>query len=390
MVSAGPSAGRTVEALQVTAQALQIHKSAVFDRPLDRFLESDHPHNSLRGRHGDPVFLPAKGPQQRMITTVAGSYPKVPNRPRAARLRNALNRLDRGAITPAEVDQIRDDVTREVIAEQVEAGLDQVTDGQIRWDDEVTYFARSLSGVSLNGLFRYFDTNTYFRQPVIQGPVGWEKPITVADYQFAAAESPKPVKAVLPSPYSLASHSIDDHYGGRRDDLVLDLASAVNQEARALADAGAPVVQLNEPMLTWHKDDVSLARRGLERAFDGVNTERQVNFYFGDLNGVLGSLVELPVEIIGLDFVMGPANFQAIEAVQLNQKLCAGVVDARNTRLESEPDLTTAIRRLSEVVGYDRLLVSPNMGLEFLPRERALEQLRGMVAVARRAEGVPA
>jgi 5-methyltetrahydropteroyltriglutamate--homocysteine methyltransferase len=212
----------------------------------------------------------------------------------------------------------------------------------------------------------------------------------VADFQFAAAASDKPVKAVLPAPYSLATLSIDEHYRDRREDLVMDFASAVNQEARALAEAGAPVVQLNEPMLTRNKDDVSLARRGLERALDGVNTERQVNFYFGDVNGVLGSLTELPVEVIGLDFVMGPANFEALESVGLSQKLCAGLVDARNTRLENESDLTTAIRRLSEAVGSERLQVSPNMGLEFLPRERALEKLEAMVAVARRAEGVPA
>ncbi|MDO8612708.1 MAG: methylcobamide--CoM methyltransferase, partial [Dehalococcoidia bacterium] len=73
-----------------------------------------------------------------MQTTVAGSYPKIPNRPRPARLRQAIARLDRGEITPEELAQVQDEVTIEVIREQLEAGLDLVADGQVRWDDDQT------------------------------------------------------------------------------------------------------------------------------------------------------------------------------------------------------------------------------------------------------------
>ena len=102
-----------------------------------------------------------------MIATVIGSYPKIPNRPRPARLRNAINRLDRGDITVEELRKIEDEVTIEVLQEQADAGLDLVTDGQIRWEDEQTYLARAFSGISINGLIRWFDTNMYYRQPLI-------------------------------------------------------------------------------------------------------------------------------------------------------------------------------------------------------------------------------
>ena len=95
-----------------------------------------------------------------MFATVVGSYPKIPNKPRPARLRNAINKFDRGDITREELNTVADDVTIEVLQEQIDAGLDLVTDGQIRWEDEQTYLARSLEGVSINGLIRWFDTNT--------------------------------------------------------------------------------------------------------------------------------------------------------------------------------------------------------------------------------------
>ena len=325
-----------------------------------------------------------------MITTANGSYPKVPNRPRPARLRNALNKLDRGQVSEAEVETLKNEVTREAIDEQIEAGLDVITDGQIRWDDEVTYFARRLNGVTLNGLFRYFDTNTYYRQPVIKGAITWDGPLTVADYQFAASHSTKPVKAVLPAPYSLARLSIDEHYGERLESLVMDLAAAVNAEARALAEAGAPLIQLNDPMLTKRKDDVGLAARATAAAFEGVSCGKQINYYYGDVDGILGALGELPVDTLGLDFVMGPANFEALKSVNVGQKICAGVVDARNTRMESERELSERIARLAAVLSSDRLEISPNMGLEFLPRERAFEKLQRMVAVTRQGQEVAA
>src|SRR3989304_3339171 len=102
-----------------------------------------------------------------MRTTGVGGYPKIPNRPRPARLRAAIARLDRGEITPEELAQVEDEVTIEVIQEQVEAGLDLISDGQVRWEDDQTHIMRRLAGVEIGGLQRYLDTNTYYRQPEV-------------------------------------------------------------------------------------------------------------------------------------------------------------------------------------------------------------------------------
>src|SRR3989337_3675282 len=111
-----------------------------------------------------------------MQTTAVGSYPKIPTRPRPARLRRAIARFDRGEIAAEELARVEDEVAIEVIGEQAEAGLDIVTDGQVRWDDDQTHIARRLDGFQIGGLQRYLDTNTYYRQPEVAGPVAWKSP----------------------------------------------------------------------------------------------------------------------------------------------------------------------------------------------------------------------
>jgi 5-methyltetrahydropteroyltriglutamate--homocysteine methyltransferase len=324
-----------------------------------------------------------------LTTTVVGNYPKIPNRPRPARLRNAIARLDRGEIGRDDLANVADEVTAEVIDEQAQAGLTLVTDGQVRWDDDHAYFARALKNVSINGLLRYFDTNTYFRQPVVQGPVAWQQPVTVRDYTFAAERSSVPVKAVLPGPYTLARHSIDESYNDIAA-LTMDFAHALHEEAMALAAAGAPVVQLNEPAITWRKQDGAVMRKAVATVFDGVATKRALYLYFGDAEGLYPAVLDLPVEIIGLDFVMGPKNYDVVRSAPFTKELGFGLIDARNTRMETPDWIATQLGWAEQVVPLDRVHLSPNTGLEFLPRETAQAKLARMVEGARLAEGVPA
>ena len=324
-----------------------------------------------------------------MIATVVGSYPKIPNKPRPARLRNAINKLDRGAITPEELAQVADEVTIEVLQEQADAGLDLVTDGQIRWDDEQTYLAGALEGVSISGLIRWFDTNMYYRQPAIETAIAWRKPITVRDYSFAVEHSAKPVKAVLTGPYTLARLSVDRHYNSV-DALALAFAEALNQEAKALQDAGASLIQINEPAILQFKDDYAAFAAACSRVTDGLTAETALYLYFGDAEGIYPQILDLPFDLIGLDFVMGPQNEALLKRSPFTKKLGLGIIDARNTRLESPDDIAEKIRTLGDGIDPDRIHVSPSAGLEFLPREVAQEKLHQLAQGVRQAEGVPA
>ncbi len=322
-----------------------------------------------------------------MQTTVVGNYPKIPNRPRPARLRQAINRRDRGEITSEELARIEDEVTVEVIEEQIAAGVDIVTDGQVRWDDDQTHIMRALGGVEIGGLQRYLDTNTYYRQPEIVGPIAWREPILLRDFRFAAEHSPKPVKAILTGPYTLAALSLDKHYGSR-EKLVLALAEELRPEVQALASNGASLIQINDPVILFNKRDIAFFCKAISRLLDGVSAETAVCTWFASTAGILPQLLDLPVDTLGLDFVWGRDNWEALQDVPFKKKLGLGIVDARNTRLESAEQVSDAIKRVSELVPPERLYVNPSCGLEYLPRETAFEKLKRMVEGARLAEGV--
>lgn len=324
-----------------------------------------------------------------MQTTVVGAYPKIPNRPRPARLRAALNKRDRGEITDEELARVRDEVTVEVIAEQIDAGVDIVTDGQVRWDDDQTYIPRHMNGVEIGGLQRYLDTNTYYRQPEIVGDVSLVEPVTVRDYKFAAESSSKSVKAVVPGPYTLAALSLDKHYNNR-EKLAMAFASALRTEVEGLAAAGATMIQVNDPMAVVHKDGAAIAAKALTALLDGIDAETGVYTWFAGAYGVLPQLLDTPADVIGLDFVWGKDNWEALKDVRFEKKLGFGIVDGRNTRLESADEVAQAIERVTEFVPPERIYVNPSCNLEYVPRETAFEKLKNMVEGARKSGAVPA
>lgn len=322
-----------------------------------------------------------------MITTVVGNYPKVPSLSGGPNLRTAIGRFDQGRITAEELAKVADEATRDAIGEQVRAGLDLITDGHIRWEDEITYVARGLAGVSLNGLIRFFDTNTYYRQPVIEGAMKWEHSITVKDYKFAVEVSSKPVKVVLPGPLTVAQHAQDTFYKNPTK-LAAAAAEALNAEARALQDAGATYIQWNEPSLLRVKDQFSAMQELAKVLTRGITVKTALYTYFGDISGLYPQLFGLPFQVFGLDFVTGESNFSLLKSFPQEKELGFGIVDARNTKLESIEELVGHLDQIRSVVSLDRIHLNPNCGLEFLPRKNAYEKLARMVAAVVRAKEV--
>jgi 5-methyltetrahydropteroyltriglutamate--homocysteine methyltransferase len=315
-------------------------------------------------------------------TTVVGSYPKIPDPPAPGRWRTSVERLQRGEITPEELHRVEDEVTTEVLAEMTQAGIDVVTDGQIRWEDGQTYFARRLGGFTLNGLQRYFDTNVYYRQPVSEGEVTWPGPISVADYTFASARSPHPVKPVVTGPFTLAVLSRDEFYGNL-DQFVMALASALNQELKALAGAGAAVIQVDEPGLLVRRDRFPLFRRAMEVLWEGVDAERALYTYFGHIDGLYPALLDIPVDTLGLDFIAGARNWEVLRRAKFTKALGLGILDARNTKMETPGMVAEACRRATAIVPASALHVGPSAGLEFLPRHVARRKLEVLAVGAR-------
>lgn len=320
-----------------------------------------------------------------MITTVIGNYPKIPDLPAPGKWRTAVERFQKGQMDEPQLKQIEDEVTLEAITDQVDAGVDLITDGQIRWEDAQTHFARKLKGFSINGLQRYFDTNIYFREPVADAAVAWVAPITVAEFEFARSHSPKPVKSVITGPFTLAKLSRTSHYGSFKE-FALALARALNAELKALVAAGAQTVQVDEPALCAHKQDYAVFAYAMRVLTEGVKAKKILCTYFGDIGGLYPQILDLPFEILGLDFVAGHRNWDVLKRAKFTRDLQAGVLDARNTRVESDDELVAAARRLTEFVPPNRLMMSPSAGLEFLPRGVARRKLAVLVGGTKAAE----
>ena len=318
-----------------------------------------------------------------MITTLVGNYPKVAERAYGTRLK-----WQRQELAGAQLEAAYQQVTRAVIQEQEQAGLDLLTDGQIRWDDLLRPIARGLDGFEINGLTRWFNNNVLYRRPVLVRKPSWKRPILVEDYRFAAGCTRKPVKAVLPGPYTFAVLSEDRVYKRLRP-FALKMAELLRQEAGALAAAGAPLIQFDEPAIGFGKTDLKLAVEALTVATKGLKTSAGVTLYFGALDGAFAALQRTPVAVIGVDVVSDPKNLATLARAKITKELAVGCLDARNTKLESVRDLHAIFTTLKKRIPLDRVAVTPNCGLEFLPHPQAVAKVERLVEAVRTFSGQP-
>src|SRR5437879_10777109 len=322
-------------------------------------------------------------------TTVVGNYPRVGDTFEEQSLRRAIARFDKGEIGTDDLRGAERDVVKAVLKEQNDAGVEVVTDGQPSWYDSQSHIARRLASVEINGLARYFDTNTYYRQPVVRGPVAWKEPILADEWKFARANSKAAVKAVLTGPLTLASLALDEHYRNKKR-LTLDFANALGEEASALVRAGAAHIQVDEPILTRHPEDLSLAVEGLERIRAHKGSAALTLFsYFGEVSKIYEELVEGPADVIGLDLVQGAATWPAIAKHGAKKPLVLGLVDARNTKKENPAEVAEKVLDLKDRIDLKTSFLAPSNGLEFLPRATAREKLR-ILSTAARKVGVAA
>lgn len=321
-----------------------------------------------------------------ILASSTGSYPRIGDRLDQQRHRQAYAKRERDEISREEFERVQEDVTREVIDEQVRAGLDIVTDGQVRWYDPISHIARGLGGCEINGLLRFFDTNFYFRQPVIKGKLVRREPVLKREFAFAKGVSKKPVKPVLTGPYTIAKLSINRH-GGSFQSLVDEFAEVIAHEVRELARAGAKLIQVDEPAILKNPGDFPVLKRAVEKiASEKSGAGLALYTYFGDAAPIYDKLVKLPVDAIGLDFTYSPKLPDTIARSGCDKELGLGLIDGRNTRLEKENEVLGVLKKILLAVDSKRVYINPSCGLgEYLPRQIALKKLQIASAVAKKA-----
>jgi 5-methyltetrahydropteroyltriglutamate--homocysteine methyltransferase len=324
-----------------------------------------------------------------LIAANHSTYPRIGTPPEQQRHRLAYAKWEAGEISDDEFERVQNEVTREVVEEQVKAGLDLITDGQVRWHDPISHLVRKLRGCEINGLLRFFDTNFYFRQPVIRGKLLRPGPVLKREFQFAKSVSPKPVKPVITGPYTLARLSINRREVGF-ETILMEFASVVAQEVRDLARAGAELIQLEEPAILRNPSDFKNFEEALKKvAGEKGRAKLALYTYFGDAAPLYEKFLTLPVDVLGFDLIYGPKLPEVIARLGCDRGLGLGVIDGRNTRMESKGEVFLTLERVLPAVTGERVYLTPSCGLgDYLPREVAFKKLQNLAEITKQAGGL--
>jgi len=323
-------------------------------------------------------------PTMKLLTLNHGSYPRIGNSPEEQLLRRTIALRDRGEKSDAEVRVAEDHMVVLALQEQEDAGIDIITDGLVRWNDPISHLAGKLRGIRIDGLLRFFDTNFYFRQPVIEEKIARSRPLVVDEFRWAVERSHRPVKPVLTGPYTLTRLSLRQAGAGDIESVVMSFAEALGAEVAELGAAGARMIQIDEPALLSCPADRRLACAALKFvAAQKGRAELALALYFADAAPLYATLQDLAFDILILDFTYSSKLAQVIESEGGIKQLGLGLLDGRNTRLEDQTAVLHQLEAMLRQVKPGHAYLTTSCGLEYLPRDRARLKLRHLTSIKR-------
>ncbi len=318
-----------------------------------------------------------------MKTTVVGNYPKIPSSKDGVNLRRAINREEKGKISSVELEEIRQKTIIRTINDQLDAGVDIITDGQIRWNELTFPMATSMTGALPGGLRRFYDNNNYYRRPQVTDLLTRTKSFVTDEYKFAAEQSDRPVKAVLCGPITFCDMT-DNFYYKSFDKTAEAITDLLAEEVSDLISAGCKHIQIDEPSLPLFKHKMGLARELIDRIFAGTKVESSIFIYFNSIAPIAEGLFDLPVNGIGLDLVSHSGDIDLLADFDPDKTLVAGLFDGRNIMLENEKKIRASIEKILTYLDNDKLILSPSCGLEFLPQKYAIAKMKRMTEIAKK------
>jgi 5-methyltetrahydropteroyltriglutamate--homocysteine methyltransferase len=329
-------------------------------------------------------------------TTVIGSYPQPDWLIDRERLRGSLPPRIRARelwrVPEPFLAQAQDDATALAIAEQERAGLDIVTDGEIRRESYSNRFATALEGLDLDDPAmvpgRAGGTNAV---PRVVGPVRRTRPVEVDDLRFLRAHTDRRVKITLPGPFTMSQQAYNEAYDDEGE-LALDFAAAVNEEVRDLFAAGADVVQIDEPWLQSRAEKArEFALPAIDRALAGVQGTTALHTCFGYAHIVhdrppgypfLAELGEGAADVLAIEAAQPRLDVSVLEPLA-GKTVIVGVLDLSDPAAETPEQVAERIEAALTVIPPERLQVGPDCGMKYLPRDLALAKLRALVEGAR-------
>ena len=331
-----------------------------------------------------------------LATTVVGSYPQpdwlIDRERLGARLPPRVRARELWRVPEPLLEEAQNDATRLAVYDMERAGVDVLTDGEMRRESYSNRFATALEGVDLDNPGVALD-RTGHENPVprVAGPIRRLRPVEVGDVEFLRALTDRRIKITVPGPFTMAQQAQNDYYADERS-LALAYADAVNEELRDLKAAGADVVQIDEPYLQARPEPArEYALDAINRALEGIEGDTVLHTCFGYAHIVKKRLTGYPF-LRELDDCA--ATHVSLEAAQPNldpsvlgdvsdKVIVLGVLDLGSSEVETPEVVADRIHRALAVVGPERLVVAPDCGMKYLPRERAFRKLEAMVAGTR-------
>ncbi|MFN2629204.1 MAG: 5-methyltetrahydropteroyltriglutamate--homocysteine methyltransferase [Gaiellaceae bacterium] len=329
-------------------------------------------------------------------TTLVGSYPQpdwlIDRERLGERLPPRVPAPEIWRVPEPWLEQAQDDATLLALRDFELAGIDIVTDGEIRRESYSNRFASMLGGLDLAdpGVFveRVGIENL---APRVVGPVRREGPVQVRDVEFLRRHTDRPVKITVPGPFTMGQQTQDEHYGDERG-LALDLAAAVNAEIRDLFAAGADVVQIDEPYLQARPEKArEYGVEVVDRAVESIEGTIALHMCFGYAHFKLGRpvgysfLEELnasSVDQISIEAAEPRLDPSILKQVR-EKTVILGVLDLGDPDVESPAVVAGRIRSALEFVPPERLVLAPDCGMKYLPRAVAFGKLQALVAGTR-------
>jgi 5-methyltetrahydropteroyltriglutamate--homocysteine methyltransferase len=334
--------------------------------------------------------------EQPLMTTVVGSYPQPDWLIDRALLSKGVPRVrlhEMWRLPPPLLEQAQDDATIVAIRDMERAGIDIITDGEIRRESYSNRFATALDGVDLQrpGLIRD-RAGREVAVPRVVGRVQRTRAVEVRDMQFLRRNTDRLAKITLPGPFTLSQQAQNDFYRDA-EELTMDFAAAVNAEARDLQAAGADVIQLDEP---WLRNDPEAAGRyavpAINRALAGITVPTALHLCFG-YAAVVKSQKPTGYSFLPqlADTIAGQISIEAAQPrldlgvlAELSSKtIILGVIDLGDAAVETADQVAARIRAGLKYAPPDRLIAAPDCGMKYLARDTAFGKLQALSDGAR-------
>lgn len=330
-----------------------------------------------------------------LSTAVIGSYPQPPwlvdHDVLKSKLVPRVRAHDIWRIPEPWLEAAQNDATLLAIRDQERAGIDCITDGEIRRESYSNRFATALEGIDTTQPFIRRVEGFEIPMPRIVGPLVRAGPVEVEDLRFLKANTDREIKITLPGPFTLSKQASDEYYNDP-EALAMAYAEVVNAEVRDLAAAGADVIQLDEPWLRQDPDGANrYAIAALDRAFDGIAATTAIHLCFGygfvvsadkpKAYAFLSRLADSCVAQISIEAAQPHLDLGVLSDLA-DKDIVLGVVDLSSNEVESVATLAPRIRRALPFVAPERLIAAPDCGMKYLSRDAAFGKLDALTQAA--------